>query len=181
MFNSIFPVFALILLGYYLFKIDFITLEIQKGLNKLAYWIALPIFLFYKVANAKLEASTAGNIFICMMAGTLTVILLGYFLAVLSKRPKASCGAAVQASGRGNLAFIALPVILFTVTQYADDRAEVIVDSVILVLTPTVIYNLIFVVVLMIHSTKGSENLKRDILLGLLKNPLIIACVLGLL
>lgn len=180
-FNSIFPVFALILVGYYLFKINFITLEIQKGLNKLAYWLALPIFLFYKVANAKLEAKTAGNIFICMMAGTLTAMILGYLFAVITKKPRASRGAAVQTAGRGNLAFVALPVILFTVAQDAGERAEVITNSVILVLTPTIIiYNLICVTVLVVHSTKESESLRKDIIVGLTRNPLIIACVLGL-
>ena len=180
-FNSIFPVFALILLGYYLFKIKFLNVEIQKGLNKIAYWIALPIFLFYKVANAKLELNTAGNIFICMMAGTFAAMILGYLLAVITKRSRASRGASLQASARGNLAFVALPVILFTVSEYAGERVDSITDSVILVLTPTIIiYNLIFVVVLMVHSTKESENLRKDILAGLVKNPLIISCVLGL-
>ena len=180
-FNSIFPVFALILLGCYLFKIKFITLEIQKGLNKLAYWLALPIFLFYKVANAKLEAKTAGNIFICMMVGTLAAMILGYLLAVITKKSRASRGAALQASGRGNLAFVALPVVWFTVAEEAGERAEAMIDSAILVLTPTIIiYNLICVTVLVIHSTKESESLRKDIISGLTKNPLIVACILGL-
>ncbi|MCM8530482.1 MAG: AEC family transporter [Lentisphaeraceae bacterium] len=180
-FNSIFPVFALILLGSFLFKIKFLNVEVQKGLNNIAYWIALPIFLFYKVANAKLEASTAGNIFICMMSGTIAAMILGYVISLLRKKEKAFKGASVQASGRGNLAFVALPVILFTVAESAGERSQVIVDSVILVLTPTIIvYNLICVSVLIAHSSKPSKNLSKDILKGLATNPLIIACVLGL-
>ena len=51
----------------------------------------------------------------------------------------------------------------------------------ILVLTPTIIiYNLICVTVLVVHSTKESESLRKDIIVGLTRNPLIIACVLGL-
>jgi malate permease and related proteins len=181
-FSSIFPVFALILLGYFLYKIKFLSTEHQQGLNKLAYWVALPIFLFYKVANARLEATTAGNMFICVMVGTLTAMLIGYLMALFQKKSRASIGASIQASGRGNLAFVALPVIFFTLAEIAEDRTQVIIDSVILVLTPTIIiYNLICVTALIIHSTKESENLRKDILKGLLTNPLIIACVLGLL
>jgi malate permease and related proteins len=180
-FNSIFPVFALILIGYFLFKIKLITSEVQKGLNNLAYWVALPIFLFYKVAVAKLAANTAGSIFICMISGTLFSMGVGYLLGRFHKMPRASIAAAVQAGSRGNLAFVALPVILFTIVQAAPEREQEIIDSVILVLTPTIIiYNIICVTVMIVHSSKPSQNLKKDIFMGLITNPLIIACVLGL-
>lgn len=180
-FNSIFPVFIIIILGYWLFKIKFLNVEIQKGLNKLAYWVGLPAFLFYKVAHAKMNVETAGNLFICVMVGTGAAMILGYILARAFKAPRASVGAAIQACGRGNQAFIGLPVIIYTVEQLANQRADLLIDNVVLVLTPTIIiYNLICVTSLIIHSSKPSKNLKKDIFHGLLKNPLIIACVLGL-
>ena len=180
-FNSIFPVFFIIILGFFLFKRNFLTVDIQKGLNKLAYWIGLPAFLFYKVANAKLEAETVGNIFTCVMVGTGVAMILGYCLAKVFKAPRASVGAAVQACGRGNQAFIALPVIIYTAEQLAPARADLLIDNVVLVLTPTVIiYNLICVTVLILHSSRESKNIKKDIVTGLLRNPLIISCVAGL-
>ena len=181
-FNSIFPVFFIILLGFWLFKIEFINVETQKGLNRLAYWVALPAFLFFKIANAKLEMKTVGNLFTSVLLGTLFAMLLGYVLSRIFKASRASSGASVQASGRGNQAFIALPIVIYTIDQLAPDRAEILVDSVVLVLSPLVIiYNLICVTVMIIHSSKESENLKKDIIKGLYTNPLIIACVSGLL
>lgn len=180
-FNSIFPVFFIIGLGYVLFKVKFIGKELQLGLNKIAYWLGLPAFLFYKVAFAKLSADTAGNLLICMASGTVFCMILAYVISKIFKAPKATAGASVQASGRGNLAFIALPIIIYMVNKAVPDRANEIVDSVILALTPLVIlYNLICVTFLVSHSEKVSENLKKDIIRELYSNPLIIACGLGL-
>ena len=181
-FNSIFPVFFIIGLGFYLFKCGFIGKDLQQGLNKLAYWFGLPAFLFYKICFAKLEGQTAGRLLVCIVCGTLVCMALGYISARIFKAPKASVGASVQVSGRGNLAFIALPIIFVVVKQVDPDRSEVIIDSVILSLTPLIIlYNLICVTFLVSHSTKVSENIKKDIIKEIFTNPLILACALGLL
>ena len=180
-FHAIFPVFFLIGLGYFLFKKAFLTKEIQQGFNKIAYWIGLPAFLFYKVANAKFQSGTTANIFFCVMAGTASSMLVAYLMAKLNKMPRSSRGASIQAGGRGNLAFIALPIVIYSVNLIAPTKADSLIDSAILVLTPMVIiYNLISVSILTVHSDNPSENLKKDIALGLTKNPLIISCVLGL-
>ncbi|MCM8542243.1 MAG: AEC family transporter [Lentisphaeraceae bacterium] len=180
-FNSIFPVFFIIGLGFYLFKTGFIGKELQQGLNKLAYWFGLPAFLFYKICFAKLEGQTAGRLLICIVSGTLVCMALGYLSARLFKAPKASAGASLQASGRGNLAFIALPIIFVVIKQVDPSRSEVIIDSVILSLTPLIIlYNLICVTFLVSHSTRVSENVKKDIIREIFTNPLILACGLGL-
>lgn len=181
-FNSIFPVFFIIGLGFYLFKTGFIGKELQLGLNKLAYWFGLPAFLFYKICFARLEGQTAGKILICIVCGTLVCMAAGYISARLFKAPKSSAGASLQASGRGNLAFIALPIIFVVVKQMDPERSELIIDSVILSLTPLIIlYNLICVTFLVSHSTKVSENIKKDIIREIFTNPLILACGLGLL
>jgi len=180
-FNSIFPVFFIIGLGFVFFKKGFIGKELQQGLNKLAYWVGLPAFLFYKVAFAKLEGQMAGQLLISMASATLICMALGYSFAKLFKASKESAGASLQAAGRGNLAFVALPIIIAVVQKAAPDKADLIVDNVILTLTPIVImYNLICVTFLVIHSSKESENLKKDIIKELYTNPLIIACALGL-
>lgn len=180
-FHAIFPVFFLIGLGYVLFKKQFLTREIQQGLNKIAYWIGLPAFLFYKVANAKFQAGTTGNIFACVMAGTASSMIIAYIMAKFNKMERSSRGASIQAGGRGNLAFIALPIVIYSVNLVAPERADTLIDSAILVLTPMVIiYNLISVSILTAHSDTESEDLMKDIVSGLIKNPLIISCVLGL-
>ncbi|MEM7393808.1 MAG: AEC family transporter, partial [Verrucomicrobiota bacterium] len=50
--NSLVPVLFILLIGFFLRRFDFLSHEAQKGLNKLAYWVALPVLLFYKVAKA---------------------------------------------------------------------------------------------------------------------------------
>ena len=180
-FNSIFPVFFIIGLGFYLFKVNFISKELQQGLNKIAYWLGLPAFLFYKVCFAKFEGKVAGNLLICMVSGTLFAMMSAYFFSKVFKASKESTGASIQAAGRGNLAFVALPIIMAVVQTKSPEEASLIIDSAILTLTPVVIlYNLICVTFLVIHSSRKSENLKKDILKELYTNPLILACALGL-
>lgn len=86
----------------------------------------------------------------------------------------------MQGVFRGNLAFIGLPVVLyaFSATSSAGGSAE---DSALLAFGPMVVlYNILAVIVLLFAGGVVRRGIVRSIGYGLLTNPILIACLGGL-
>ncbi len=75
-FNTLAPVFLLIVLGGALLRAGFLTPELSKGINRLAYWVALPALLFQSTASAG-PMSGGGRLVLVMIGALLLVTLLG--------------------------------------------------------------------------------------------------------
>jgi len=179
--NSLVPVFALILLGGILRKGGFLTEEITTGMNKLAYWVALPVLLFHKLSQSPLGAGNAGLIFQTLFAATILAALLAWLVAQIIRAPLKSTGVIVQAALRGNLAFVGLPIVLFVISTLPKPEQSYIESSVVLAITLTIIvYSLLSVVVLVYFDREeGGEINKKLFWATVIKNPLAIGCITG--
>jgi len=179
-FSTVFPVFGMIFAGLVLKRSRFIRDEFFKEANRLAYWVALPCLLFYKIAMADLVLSKASRVIAVMFIATTSIILLAWLTAA-ALRMKARVGAAfVHGAFRGNLAYIGLPVILYSL-QSADltdvKQAEALA---VICLAPIVpFYNVVAIMFLQPAGT-GARPRPAKLAIESLKNPLLMACVLGL-
>ena len=188
-FHVVLPVFLIMGVGWLLIRVKLISREVQQGLNAIAYWVGLPCLLFIKVARADLSASDLGGVFTMTFGGMAGAYLVSRFLAGVMKLPAGSQGAFVQAAFRGNLAFVALPVVEFSleaVVQLAADpvaaraRADAAWVSVLFALGVMVIwYNFLGVTVLALDQKDGRVPSMFSLFRKWITNPLIIACVLG--
>jgi hypothetical protein len=178
-FNSLAPVALIIALGAVLLKTKFLSQEAIGVLNRLTYWIGLPCLLFYKIASAHYDLGTSGHVFLVVVIGMAAVLILGYFAAWLMRVPARSVGTFVQASFRGNLAFIGLPVLIYTSSDMPgmDGNVEMLG---ILVIAPMVpIYNLLSVIVLLASQQKSEWQSLKRFLQPMITNPLVIASLAG--
>ncbi len=112
--NTLAPVFALILLGVILRRRGFAGDEFFRNTNRLVYWVAVPCQLFYQSAEAPIPGGAALRVFITLLAGLAGCVGIGYLIARLLHLPRRSMGPFLQGSYRGNLVYIALPVILLS-------------------------------------------------------------------
>jgi len=177
-FNSLMPVFLLIALGKLLRQKRFSS-DLFSDLNHITYWIALPALLFVKISQASFGGDGAVRISGIVLTATFIGIAISYFAAHLLRLPSQAKGAFVQGCGRANNAFIGLPVILYALAE-AHPEIEAVAT---LSLAPAIIfYNIFSVVVLVSHSGQrlGGRETARLFAKQLSTNPLIIACVLGL-
>lgn len=178
--DSLLPVALIMAIGFGLTKQGMITQALQQGLNKLAYWVGLPALLFYKMAGADLSADKASDIFWPVLAGMVACLIAGYAYGLLRKLPGPSLAALVHSSFRGNLAFVALPIVIFAVSAIDPDQVAAIETKVVLAMVPMVVlYNLAGVIVLVSHADHQPGNPFRYLLRQLATNPLILACLLG--
>lgn len=179
--DSLIPIFAVIGLGMILRRRSFLTADSTRAFNQFAYYLALPLFLFYKLATASASGSQINAMLITLLISVVLTALIGVLAAYLFQVPFRSRGSMIQASFRGNLAFIGLPLVLFTISDLSPSQRSAIEAAVLLTMTPVVLfYNVASVVGLAIYNDDTQQRFSLGHLLAsLYTNPLLWACVAG--
>ncbi|MFQ5606063.1 MAG: AEC family transporter [bacterium] len=180
--NSLAPIFLILALGAVLVKSRFLSETYLQGLNRLTYWVGLPCLLFYKIASANHTTGPASRIFLVVVLGMAGVLVLSYLTAWLLRMPAKSVGTFVQAAFRGNLAFIGLPVLIYTSADLYGQDAHSMEMLGVLVIAPMVpIYNCLSVLVLLVSQQELNWQALKKIVQPIVTNPLVIASLGGLL
>ncbi len=179
--GSLLPVFLIIALGKILCRTGFFSDGLAKSLNRLTYWIALPALLIDKISNAAFNSGDVTRMSLLLVLATAGSVAVGYIAAFALRLNRRSMGAFVQGAMRSNNAFIGLPVILYSMT--GSDPGIMALATV--ALAPSIVfYNFLSVLILLAHGDRQQRSPGAAVLLfikQLLLNPLLIACVIGLL
>jgi predicted permease len=180
--NSLVPIFSVIGLGIILRKRKFLSEETTQTFNRFAYFFALPLFLFYKIGEAPAGTGTANLFLTTLLIASVLTALASWGLTHLLGTQAGSRGALIQASFRGNLAFMGLPLVLFTIYELPEDQRVQIETAVLIALAPVVIfYNVASVAALAVYNQQTQSMLSwTKVLRNIVLNPLLIACVAGL-
>lgn len=180
--NTLAPVFLIMILGASLVRGGLISPGLVKEFNRVAYWVALPAFLFHTMATATYETGPAGRILIVVLAGTFGGILAAWIVAKAMRAPSRSVGTFIQATFRGNLAFVGLPIILYSLEGRGESVSAAIETAVILAFAPAMlVYNVVAVLVLLIGSGEGHRGMIGRTTRQLISNPLVISTLAGIL
>ena len=174
--NAVVPIVLLIVLGYFLKKKGFISAEFVKIGNKLVFNVCLPCMLFINVYNIESFAAIQWDIVLYAVLATGVIVVLGLITAVLTTGVKERRGVLWQCAFRSNFAIIGLPL------AGALGSSEAMGVAAVLSAFTIPLFNILAVVALSIFLKKEGENSHnvRDILLNIVKNPLIIGVVSGL-
>ncbi|MGI6167351.1 MAG: AEC family transporter [Eubacteriales bacterium] len=177
--NVILPVFILVALGYILKRLNFFSEGYLTTADKLVFNLFLPSLMFLGTAESRLEES-AGHmpliLFVC--AGiTIGFVLSGLFIP-LFVRENEKRGAMIQGSFRANFSILGMPLAAAMFGQNGVAMMVMLTPSV------TLLYNIYSVVALIIFAPRekkpGFARTAGAIVVSTIKNPLIIAVVLGL-
>lgn len=180
-FDSLMPVFLLIVLGKGLTRAPFFNGDLAASLNRLTYWVALPALLLDKVSNATFNSDEVFRISLLLILATVGSVLVSYIVSFFLKLEHRAIGAFVQGSARANNAFVGLPVILYSMGSLSP-RVETLAT---IALAPAIVfYNILSVSVLLAHSDRRGQSVGTIaglFIKQLLTNPLLISCAAGLL
>ena len=174
------PVVLCVAAGAGLSRVGLLPTDVRRGCEKLVYWALLPALLVEKLSRAPLEG--VGGDVARMLAALGGATLLATALALLVTRatriPAAARGTFAQAGIRGNLAFVGLPVVSLAAGGDPGPPARAA-----LVLGPMVVlYNVVSVPLLIGFDRGGGVAAGfRRLLRPLATNPILLACVGGLL
>ena len=177
--SILFPVFAMLALGAWLRHSGFLSESFAAGLNKLVFHGALPCFLVDSISRSDPTAGS-GRASLALALATVGIAVLAWALAVPMGVSRASRPSFCQTVFRSNNAYVGLPVmaLAFAGRPVASEGMALAM----LTLAPCLLlYNAMAVVVLT-RPDETAPPLRRflRVLLGILRNPLILACLGGL-
>jgi predicted permease len=174
--DTVLPILLILGLGAVLARLGFLGQRFVEDLNGLVYWIGIPCLVVHALAVASAPAAPAFVTAGALLATTLAAVLAGLAVARLLRLPRRGVGTFLQASFRGNLAFVGLPVLLYS----SPERPEAVLAFAVLVMTPVVVaHNLLAVTVLLASTERLDRKGLRTIGREALRNPLILACLAG--
>ena len=170
------PIFLIIGLGWLLARSGFLSAQSLADLNRLTYWVGLPSLLFHKVAAASPEIGAVADLLLVGIGATLLTVAAAALACRVAGIAPAARGTFIQASFRGNLAYIGLPVLVYAFAGSGVSDATMLVAFGPMV----VIYNILAVLVLLFSGGQRHQRVLGSALRGLLTNPILLACLAGL-
>lgn len=171
--NVVVPIFLLIMLGYALTRIKLWDAHFLKIANELCFKCLLPVLLFYNVATANIFEVFNGKliIYVCLCACVICGSL--FFIVPLFVKDKKRRGVMIQGTFRSNFLLFGVPLGLSIGGASGSVLAAVVASFYVPVI------NMLSVISLYAFSDAKNKSLKSA-LLGIVKNPLIIGGVSGL-
>ena len=166
---ALFPLVALIAMGYIFKRTQFLSDEFWRGAEKLNYLILFPVLLFNNLAYVKFEGATLTQVLLALVIIIIMSSLTLWIARAFSHIPVARFGVYVQSQIRFNT-YIGLSIMsLLFGAQGMQMFAMMIALAIPLV-------NVISVLAF----SQGQGLKPRQILFSVIKNPLILGCVVGI-
>ena len=173
--NATLPIFLVMILGWWLKKINFLSDEFVAVADKFVFKVALPVLVFQDIAEANLSEDFDWKFVLFCFLGTCIFFGLTWILAELLIKDKSLIGSFVQGSFRGSAAILG---IAFAENIYGNSG---LVPMMIVASIP--LFN-IFSVIVLIRSANAGETDKKVVvkktIKGILTNPIIIGIFAGI-
>lgn len=166
------PLLLMMLTGVVVKKLGWADEAVLKQMDKITYRVFMPTLIFYNIYSANSEQVFNPRLLLFAIFGILTVFILSMILIPLLTKDNGRRGAIVQNLVRTNLLIFGLSIA----TSLYGDRAISVVSMVSCVAVP--LYNTLAVVIL--EFFRSGKIRGKDLLSGLIKNPLIIASVISI-
>ena len=171
--NVIVPIFLLIMLGYFLTRIKLWDGHFLKIANNVCFKVLLPVLLFYNVATANIFEVFNLKLLLYIYGCTILIFGIIFFIVPLFIKDQKKRGVMIQGTFRSNFLLFGVPLSL----SIGGDSGAVLAAVIAAFYVPLI--NLLSVVSLYVFSDAPNKNIKSA-LLGIVKNPLIIGGVTGL-
>lgn len=174
--NAVLPIVLVIALGYVLKRIGMLTQPFLDVGNKLTFRVLIPTMLFMNVYNISSFSEINFWFVLYGIAAVIVIFLAGIPIYCAFTKDPAKRGSLIQSMFRSNYAIIGIPLA----TSLFGAKGEAAASVMSAFCVPT--FNILAVITLSIfnkNETQSRINVKK-ILIGIVKNPLIIGTVAGL-
>lgn len=173
-FNAVMPLFILMMLGYLLKRLQVARKSDFDMINALVFKIFLPVLLFKNLYTATSVDSFDMPIVLFTTAGVCAVFVLGYIFVRTAIKDNLRRAPMLQGFFRSNFAILGIPLI----NSICGDNVTGLTYLMAAVVVP--LFNVLAVICFeLFNSEKGNISIVK-LIKGVLKNPLIIGCALGI-
>ncbi len=175
--NAILPILLLIVLGYVLKRVGFLTPEFLRVGNRLVFRCALPIMLFLNVYGIDTLENVRFDAVLYACAVTVVVFFVGLFLVILTVKDHHRRGPLWQCFFRSNFVLIGLVLANALGGSEAEGVAAVLAAFIVPLFNVLAVFSLS---VFMKDESQVRPSFGR-LMIKIVKNPLIVGALAGLL
>ena len=172
-FGAVAPIIFTVALGYFLKKIGLLPLSLTKPINKLVFRVLLPCMLFLNVYNIGDFSSIDARYIIYAVVAVIVIFVLALPITLIVTKDNSMRGPMLQCSFRSNYALIGIPLAISLCGEEAGALATILSA----VSIPA--FNILAVISLTVFDRTGKGFNIKKILLGIIKNPLILSIAFG--
>ena len=170
--QAVAPMFIIIFIGAFIKKAGIITAEEAKKFNKVVFICCFPPLMFSNLYGKELENAIDLKLIVFTIITVLVLYALTVIFVLKIEKNQKTRGAMIQAIYRSNFVIMGIPVV-----QNVFGRGDLAVTAMMVtIIVP--LYNVIAVVTLEVF--RGSKPGLKDILINLVKNPILIGALCGL-
>lgn len=173
-FNVIAPLFFLMVIGYLIANYtDLADKDLLKKANTLVFKVFLPCMLFKNIYRSNIREQMQGGL--CIFAAGSLLLLFALLCLIVPRvvKKENQQGVVIQGIFRSNYVIFGVAVVE-NMYGSANTATAAILSA---VLVP--MYNFLAVIALSFFGGKRERDFKK-VIIGILKNPLILASVLGI-
>lgn len=171
-FQAVTPIFLLMALGYSLKQLKVCDKNTFDNINKLVFKVFLPTLLFYNIYSNDTPDVFDAKLVAFSIVGIICVFLVGLISVFFVTKDNKKRGAMLQGFFRSNFAILGIPLIKYV----CPTSPGAITSLMVAIIVP--VFNVLAVIALEIF--RGQHINFKKILKGIITNPLIIGCLLGL-
>lgn len=170
--NTCLPIFFLLGLGFFLRSKDFFNDDYVERTSRLVYNILLPGKLFLDIAQTDFKAAFDGRYTVAVLIGSMVQFIMAWIWGNLLCRDRSKQGAFSHTCFRGNFAYVGLALI-------QNVYGEAIPETAVITAVVLMLYNIQGTILMTVKENRSGVDAK-GILLGILKNPMVLAIVAAL-
>ncbi|HRK23724.1 MAG TPA: AEC family transporter [Beijerinckiaceae bacterium] len=173
-FIILFPIFAVILLGWLAVRLRFVGVESGNGLSEFVFVIAIPLMLFRTIATAPLPASPPWSYWLSYyLAMAIVWTIVAQVARRAMKRDNREASIIGFSVGQSNLVLISIPMVL----RVFGEEGSVPLFLMVAVNLPITLT----VATVLIETSDAPAGRYRAMLVKLATNPILIGIAAGLL
>jgi len=171
------PLYLLIFLGYLFNKYQFPNPEFWPGIERMTYYVLFPTLIFVALIKAEINLALVLKVFIVICIPALFSGLFQWLGFLSPSLSRATFSSMFQGSVRNNTM-----ISLVIATWLVPSNGLAIMAIIIMIMVPFNNFSSIYILLRYGKSTqsKNTDAKATKLWISIFKNPLIIACILGL-
>lgn len=173
-FNAVFPLIATAFVGYLIKKVGLVSRDFAKPLNKLVFRVLLPCLLFLNIYKIESFAAIDSGYVLFSVISVILIFFLAIPFSFLATKEKSRRSVIIQCVFRSNYALIGIPLA----ESLFGSRGITVATLLSAVAIP--LFNILAIIALSVFGDGNRQTSVKKVLLGIIKNPLIIGVFTGL-